>query len=151
MTKERIPTSSLLQRLFRTRSIKNFISTYDAQMKSEPLSEHINRLCAEKGAIPGHIIKKSGIDRTYGYQIFNGTKQNPSRDIVIQLAFGFEMSYGEAQELLKAAGKNALYPRVERDAVLIFALNKKFGINDVQEALGELNLPLLGKEERYEQ
>lgn len=150
MTRDRIPTSSLLQRLFRTRSIKSFINNYNAQMSRVSLSEYLVRLCTEINTIPGEIIKKSGIDRTYGYQIFSGTKRNPSRDIVIQLAFGFKMSYNEAQELLKAAGKNALYARVERDAVLIFALNKKYSIDEVQIALRELNLPLLGKEEKYE-
>lgn len=147
---QKIPTSSLLQRLLRTRSIKSFIKTYDEQLGTVPLAEYLGRLCTQKDAVTGHVIKKSGIDRTYGYQIFNGTKQNPSRDIIIALAFGFEMSYDETQELLKAAGKNALYARVERDAVLIFALNKKYGIDEVQVALKELDLPLLGKEDRHE-
>lgn len=149
MAKERIPTGTLLQRLFKTKSIKRFISTYDEEMKRVPFSAYINRLCNDRDAVPEQIIKKSGIDRTYGHQIFNGAR-NPSRDKVIQLAFGFEMDYGEAQELLKIARKSSLYARIERDAVLIYALNKKLAISDVQATLKDLGLPLLGKEDKYE-
>ena len=40
--------------------------------------------------------------RNYAYQLFNGTRK-PSRDKVIQLAFGFGLSVDDTQELLKVA------------------------------------------------
>jgi hypothetical protein len=118
-------------------------------MEYIPFGARITDLCVSKNVKPGRVINKSGIERTYGHQLFNG-RRKPSRDKVLQLAFGFEMNYGEAQELLKAARKSALYPRVKRDAVIIYALNRGLGVYDVQATLRDLNLPLLGKEDRYE-
>ncbi|MDR2648696.1 MAG: hypothetical protein LBB94_03125 [Clostridiales bacterium] len=147
MNDEKISTGALLQRLFKTHSIECFITHYDKQMVSVSFSAYISRLCAEKGAAPSQIISRSGIERTFGHQLFNG-RRTPSRDTVIQLAFGFGMDYERAQNLLKISGKSALYPRIRRDAVVIFALARGFGIAEVQSTLSELSLPLLGKEER---
>jgi hypothetical protein len=91
-------------------------------------------------------IYKSGIAHTYGHQLFNGLRK-PSRDKVIQIAFGFEMNYEEIQELLQAARKSLLYPKIERDAVIIFAIHKGLSVAETQKMLNELNLPVLGKED----
>ncbi|MCL1820823.1 MAG: hypothetical protein FWG36_09235 [Oscillospiraceae bacterium] len=145
MPEQRTKTSELLQKLFRTKSIAQFIRKNEKNMNTVPFHAYINRLCAEKDVLPAYIIKKSGIERTFGHQIFNG-KRNPSRDKIILLAFGFEMDYDEAQALLKSARKSALYPKIERDAVVIHALKHKLPIIDVQSTLSELSLPLIGEE-----
>ena len=95
------------------------------------------------------MIRTSGIDRTYGHQLFSGLRQ-PSRDKVIQLAFGFSMSVDEAQELLKIAGKSPLYPKLRRDAAIMYCLNNGISFCDAQAVLQELSLPLIGREGRYE-
>ena len=106
---------------------------------------YITALCADKDILPAHVIEKSGIERTFGHQLFNG-RRNPSRDKVIQLAVGFEMDYKETQKLLKVARKSALYPKIKRDAVVIYALENKLSIYDIQATLAELSLPVIGEE-----
>lgn len=145
MEKSEISTSSLLQRIFKTSNISRLVNSYEDILGGVPLNVHLGCLCDERGVIPGDVIKKAGIEKGYGYQIFNGIKQHPSRDVVIQIAFGFEMDYNEAQELLKEASKNALHAKVKRDAVIIFALNRKYTVFELQNALEELGLPVLGK------
>lgn len=61
--------------------------------------------------------------------IFQG-KKYPSRDKIICLTFGFEMTVEETQTLLKQAGYQELYPRDQRDALLLFAIEKKMNILD---------------------
>jgi len=46
------------------------------------------QLCHGRGEIAEHIVKQDGSGRTYGHQLFSG-RRKPSRDEVIQLAFGF--------------------------------------------------------------
>lgn len=146
MTEEKIPTSTLLKRLLKTTSLNRFILRYDKEMSSIPsFCEYINNLCTEKEVPPERIIKKSDIERTYGHQIFNGTRK-PSRDKVIQLAFGFEMSYEETKKMLSVAKKSAFHPKIKRDAVIIFALERGFSIDAVQSTLLELKLPILGED-----
>jgi hypothetical protein len=142
-------TSSLLSRLFKTAGLKDFMETFDGAFIRPSFHGHIQRLCAERGLVPEHVIKNCGIDRTYGHQLFSGIRR-PSRDKVIQLALGFPLTVEETQELLKAASKSPLYPKIKRDAVLLYCLKNRLGAIEAQTALQELSLPLLGREGRYE-
>ena len=145
MSSEKVSTSTLLRRLFKTASLERVIRRFDeAEPDVPPFHEYINNLCKEKGIVPEQIIKNADIERTFGHKFFNGTR-NPSRDRVIQLAFGFGMDYDEAQRLLTIANRGALYPRVKRDAVIIYALERGLDIVAVQATLHELSMPLLGE------
>lgn len=93
------------------------------------------------------FIKRSDIERTYGHQLFRGLRM-PSRDKVIQLAFGFEFGVEATQELLKSARKSSLYPKIKRDAVILFCINRGMSIFDTQAVLEELGISLLGEGDR---
>jgi len=148
-TRPAISTSALMSRLFKASRLKAFMQTYDSAFLRTTFREYIQRLCAEKDLVCEQVIRTGGIDRTYGHQLFSGLRQ-PSRDKVIQLAFGFSMSVDEAQELLKIAGKSPLYPKLRRDAAIMYCLNSGVSFCDAQAALQELSLPLIGREGRYE-
>jgi hypothetical protein len=142
---EKATTGGLMSGLLKTKNIKRFISKNDELMEFEPFNKYLEGLCIEKGKIPSAVVKAANIERTYGLQIFRGIK-NPSRDKVIQLAFGFSLNVEETQRLLKAAEKSILYPKIKRDAVIIYCLNNNIGITAAQEMLCDLQLPLLGGE-----
>lgn len=138
-------TDALLEQLFKTASFSRFLEQNEAVMQMQKFHVSLCSLCEEKGLVREHIIKRAGIERTYGHQIFRGTRE-PSRDKVIQLAFGFPLTVEEAQKLLKIAGKSPLYPRLKRDAAIIFCLNRKDSMVEVQLLLNSLGLSLLGEE-----
>ncbi|MCL2634663.1 MAG: hypothetical protein FWD34_09155 [Oscillospiraceae bacterium] len=145
MSVERIPTDTLLQKLLKTTSLNRFFQRYSEDTNSViEFCEYINKLCTERETLPERVIKKSDIERTYGHQLFNG-RRSPSRDKVIQLAFGFEMNYDETQKLLTCARKSTLHPRIKRDAVIIFALENGLDIEAVQDTLFEFSISLLGE------
>ena len=95
--------------------------------------------------LPARVIGQSQIERTYGHQLFNGTRR-PSRDKVLQLALGLGLSVEDAQRLLRAAGKSQLYPRLKRDAVILYGIQNKLSILAVQECLTKYGLSLLGEQ-----
>ena len=99
------------------------------------------------GQVPERVIKMASIERTYGHQLFNGTRK-PSRDKVIQLAFGFRLGVDEAQRLLKIAQKSLLYTKIKRDAVILYCLNNQKSIIETQSVLETLGLTLIGGEEK---
>ena len=92
---------------------------------------------------PLRVIEQAQIERTYGHQLFNGTRR-PSRDKVLQLALGMGLNVDETQQLLRAALKSPLYPRLKRDAVVLFGLQKGLPLLAVQESLTKYGLSLLG-------
>ena len=138
-----IRTSTFFSLLFKAPSLEQFMKSNAEEMKFMPFSEYITELCKKQGEVPEHIIKRANIERSFGHQIFRGSR-NPSRDTVLQLAFGFGADVDMAQELLKYARMSALYPRVKRDTAIIYCLHNHFSVVEAQRILHEMKLPLLG-------
>ena len=137
-------TDGLLSKLSKTNNIGRFIKN-NCEAMLPPLHEHLHNLRADKGESAEAIIKRAEIERSYGHQIFKGTKK-PSRDKVIQLAFGLELDLPQTQILLKMANYGELYPKIKRDAAIIFCLNQHKSVLETQEILHDLQLNLLGGE-----
>lgn len=146
---DEIKTDELLRLLFMESSLEHLM-TKDASGLSFPrFSDYITALCRQRDEVPERVINRANIEKSYGHQLFNG-RRNPSRDTVLLLAFGFEMDYEAAQELLKIARKSLLHPKVKRDMVLVFCLQHHYSVVDCQLALQEYHLPLLGEGNRNE-
>ena len=137
-------TDALLKNILSAKDFNEVLDANAATFVEQSVSEYLQHLCRARGMIPEQVIKKSQIDRTYGHHIFNGTRL-PSRDKLLMLSFGFELSLDETQELLKTAGKSILYPKVKRDAAIIYGISHKMNIMDVQYLLTSVHLPLLGE------
>lgn len=143
--KKEISTSTLLRRLFKAPDLEQFIKSDIDGIELPQFHLYILDLCKAEGWVPEQVIKKAAIDRTYGHQLFNGTR-NPSRDKVIQLAFGFGLNVDGAQKLLKVAQKSLLYPKIKRDAAILYCLNCHRDVLETQSLLQTLGMTLLGGE-----
>jgi len=141
-------TSALLEELFMADDVRTFLCENERGMITPPFTEYLDALCTYKKMVRERVIKNAGIERTFGHQLFRGVRKL-SRDNALRLAFGFELSVEETQALLKAARKAPLYPRIKRDAIIIYGLSHRQSVQDVQLTLGELGLTLLGGE-KYE-
>lgn len=84
------------------------------------------------------LIMRSGIERTYFYQIINGTRQ-PGRDKVLLLALAAKLTLKETQRALELCNLGVLYPRRRRDAIISFAINHHLSVADTQELLLNFN------------
>ncbi|MEG1192750.1 MAG: hypothetical protein RSG50_05945 [Clostridia bacterium] len=139
-------TSELLSKLFKTNSVACFIERYQGALVDQRFSDYLAALCDARGVVREHVIRLAGLERTYGHQIFRGVR-NPSRDKVLQLAFGFQMDVPETQKLLRAANLAPLYPRVRRDAVLLHCISQKKDFLTTQGILNDMGLPCLGDDD----
>jgi hypothetical protein len=138
-------TSTLFDRLFIASDLKDFINENEDIMQVPSFHEYIVQMCRNMGETQEHVIKRSAIERTYGHQLFNGTRR-PSRDKVIQLSFGFGLDVEGTQKMLKVAQKSTLYPKIKRDAAIIYCISHKAGLIKTQTMLHDLRLTLLGGE-----
>ena len=142
-----IPTSDFLRRLIKTSDLEGFIQRHEGEMDLPEFHIFINDLCTVSGQVPEHVILRANIERTYGHQLFNGTR-NPSRDKVIQLAFGFGLDVDATQKLLLVAQFSPLYPKLRRDAAILYCLEHHLDILELQSLLQTLGLTLLGKRKK---
>lgn len=146
MPDKKTDTATLMERLLKTASLNRYLTRHDEDINNFPaFSEYIGSLCKEKDMTAESVIKKSQIERTYGYRFFNGTR-TPSRDKVLQLAVGLGLELHEAQKLLAVARKSPLHPKVKRDAAIVFALKKGFDMAEAQSLLQELGCSVLGRD-----
>ena len=144
MKNQKNRTSALLRDLLVTPNFGEYLASNAAEMGISAFHIYITNICKTTGQIPEQIIKCAGIERTYGHQLFNGTRK-PSRDKVIQLAFGFHLDLDETQNLLQVAQKNPLYPKIKRDAAIIHCISHNKDIMETQSVLQALGLTLLGE------
>ncbi len=142
-----INTTALCNNLFKTDDLKQFLQKNADELHVPKFYEYIAKLCRGRGEVPERVIKRANMESSFGHQIFSG-RRNPSRDTVLQLAFGFEADVELAQTLLKYAARSQLYPRVKRDAAIIYCLHNHITLMEAQEILHELDLPLIGGREK---
>lgn len=135
-------TEELLKTLKHTANITSYLSQEQDNLKTFPLHAYLDKMFAEKEISPSQCIRNSGLDRTYCYQIFSGRKL-PSRDKVLALCFGLSLDVEDTQLLLKSTGYTQLYPRNERDSIIIFALQRSASILEANELLLDLGYEIL--------
>lgn len=143
-----IPTKKFLDNLFSATDLESFINNNSNVMDIPDFHAYISDLCKTSGLVPEQIIKQSGIERSYGHQLFNGTR-NPSRDKVIQLALGLRLGVEDTQKLLIIAQKNTLYPKFKRDAIILHCIKNQKNLFETQSVLQELGLTILSGDEKY--
>lgn len=122
------------------RSLSEFFDKNKEKMLARNLSNYLNELVAKKNLVIADIVRDSGLEKAYVYQIFDGKRKNPSRDKMIAISFGMNLNEEETQRMLKLAGHSELYPRVARDAAILFAIQRGMSIWETDRALADNDL-----------
>ena len=92
------PTNELMDALTRNSSIDSYLNKEKEFLIDMSVSEMLGFLLQEKNLQKSAVIKKAKLNEIYGYQII-ADKRMPSRDKLIALAFGMELSLEETQQL----------------------------------------------------
>lgn len=91
--------------------------------------EYFRSLPKKHAFTDSDLIRKSGIERSYYYQIMKGTKK-PGRDKVLRLCIGAGLTLRETTRALELSGAAQLYPRNRRDIILTVAINQGASVDD---------------------
>jgi len=89
------------------------------------------------------MIDRSGIEKSYYYQIMKGTRR-PSRDKVIRLCIGAKLSLRETTRALELNESAPLYPKNRRDIILTVAINQRASVMDADLLLDQYGEEPLG-------
>lgn len=122
-------TEQLLNELSKAEDVFEFAKENQMELESYSLTGLLEDLLVKYGKQKKDVIRDSGLDTTYGYQIFDGRK-NPRRDKLLQLAFGFPLTVDEANRVFRAAGVSDLYVRCKRDTICMYCLQQKMTVDE---------------------
>ncbi len=86
-----------------------------------PVYELIGQLLEEHNMTKSALIKQLNVERTYGYQMLNGTRP-PTRECLMKISLAIKLNLEETQNLLQMGFKNILYARNITDAKTIYAI-----------------------------
>lgn len=136
-------TDELLKILQSKKSYNEFFQEEVGELEFKTTAEYLDMLRQEKGLSKNVIIKRSNMDRNYAYQILNGTKSNPSRDKILMLAIGMELSLNETRKLLKVSELSDLYVRNPRDSIIMFCIDKHDSVIATNECLQSFGVDIL--------
>ena len=112
--------------------LTTFLAANEDNFSSASAVARLNEMLEKKGLSKAALAKQSGMSEIYLHQIFAG-RRNPSRSRMLCLCFGLSASLEETQELLRLCGLAELYPKVRRDAIIIYGLlhgMDLFAVND---------------------
>ena len=135
-------TDTTNNNLWEAEDFEKFLAMNQENMLNTTLSKYLMQLLKKKGLKRAQVIRDSGLEKAYGYQIFDGEKK-PSRDKLIALAFGLHLNAEETQRMLKLGGYSELYARTERDALILFNIHHGKSIGETDDALYERGLDTL--------
>lgn len=90
----------------------------------------------KSGYSKSNIINKSDFSYCYFYDVIN-CRKIPGRDKIIRLILTMKLSVDECQEALRISGRSALYPRIKRDSIILFAISNGLSIYQLSELLAD--------------
>ena len=115
---------------------KEFPKEYFTDEKVDVVA-YLAELIRDHGATIRDLIPKLGYERSYVYQMFNGTRI-PTRIFLLRLAIILQLDYEETQRTLFVTGNTLLYAKIQFDAVMIYALERHFDVTQLEDLLQEV-------------
>ncbi len=97
----------------------------------------------EKDLVDTDMIRKSGIEKSYYYQIVKGSKR-PGRDKVLRLCLAAGFSLRETTRALELTENALLYPKRRRDIILTVAINQHASVDEANMLLHKYGEEMLG-------
>lgn len=127
-------TDDLKQELMDSPNLDEFLLENRENFTSEEARDLLIKFYERENISKACLAKISNISEVYLHQIFSG-KRNPSRNRILCICFGLNVSLDETQELLKLFGVAQLYPKNLRDAIIIYGIVHKMSLFDVNDKL----------------
>ena len=135
-------TNVLNEKLNQDISFTEFFEENAKDFLDIPLCQYLNALIEEKGYTKAQVIRGSGINRRYFFDILS-CKRKPSKNYVLRILIALQIPLKNVQWLLGATGYAQLYARDKHDSVIIYCINHQNSVNDCNAMLEKINLELI--------
>ena len=130
-------TDELMKILKSEPDIESYIEGNSEDITNISLTQYIEDLLKEKKLTAAKVARRGQMSDSYFYKISQGVKENPSRDKIIQMCFGFALDAEESRRFMRVARVGELYPRIRRDSIILFCLENRIDILECDKKLEE--------------
>ena len=103
---------------------------------------YLEKLIEEHGMKKKEVVRKLNLEESYARKLFGG-QRIPTRKILLQCAFLLSLNLADTQRLLDIGQKPRLYPRIRYDAPIIYGLEEKMTLEEMNAFLEEIHEDVL--------
>lgn len=140
-------TEKLMELLKKSGSIDAYLQENKDFLLDCDIKEYLNLFIKEKKLTIKQIAKDSELSDRYCYQFLSPSNPRiPSREVLLSICIGMKLNLDEIQTALKIAKYAPLYPKNERDCIIIFGIEKLQAVIDVNNVLYEHGFKCLCEE-----
>lgn len=141
-------TEKLLELLQKSGSIDRYLQENKDFLLDCNIKEYLNALIKEKHMTKTQIFEKANIKPFVGFGFLNlNNPRKPSRNNILAMSIIMNCNLDEVQTALKIAKYAPLYPKDERDSIIIFGIGNSHDIDDIEHDLYEHGFECMRKYE----
>ena len=137
MAKKTKRTDDLEKELGEKSDLSAFLTENEQEFITPVIGDILSEMLKDKKMTKSELSRRSGMSEVYLYQILKG-RRFPSRDRMLSLCLGLGCTEEETQELLRLSRYAPLYPRIKRDAAILFAIRNNWQIDRLNDALYDI-------------
>ena len=121
--------AKVLTNIDSAQEMEQYLELPEVVNSCQTFPEYFRSLTAVREMDTGELIRGSGLERSYYYQVMKGTR-SPGRDKVLRLCLAAGLNLKETTRSLELSGNAVLYPRKRRDIILTVAVNQMADVDD---------------------
>lgn len=121
--------AKILSNIDSAREMEEYMALSKVADSLQTFPDYFRSLDAVQEMDSGELIRNSGLERSYYYQVMKGTRR-PGRDKVLRLCLAAGFNLKETTRALELSGNAVLYPRKRRDIILTVAVNQMADVDD---------------------
>ena len=121
--------SDVLSNIDNTKDMEKFMKEPKVTDSFKNFPDYFRSLDSVQKMESSELIRKSGLERSYYYQVMKGTR-SPGRDKVLRLCLAARLSLRETTRALELSGNAPLYPKNRRDIILTVSVNQSASVDD---------------------
>ena len=129
-------TDELNLELMSDSDIDSYIKENEAYFVNRSVTEMLTMFYERRNMTKSQLAQRSCMSEIYLHQIFSG-RRKPSRDKLLCLCVGMDLSIEDTQRLLKEASFAQLYPRIRREAIIYHGIVHHTPLNEINDKLFE--------------
>lgn len=121
--------AKILSNIDSAHEMEEYMDLAKVKDSCQSFPDYFRSLDAVQEMDSGELIRNSGLERSYYYQVMKGTRR-PGRDKVLRLCLAAGLNLKETTRALELSGNAVLYPRKRRDIILTVAVNQMADVDD---------------------